>query len=233
MCFSAGASFVGGVVITAIGVMTVRRNRDPSRRMFAAIPLIFGVQQISEGFVWVALQSSGNALMLSTASYIFLFAAVVLWPFYLPLSVMLMEKEKSLKRVLIPFLVVGIIVSLYYGARLMFNDIEPRIVSHHIKYSVSLPQQRVLIAFAGYAAATLIPLFISSEKKMWLLGLLMALSCLITGILFKEYLTSVWCFFAALISIVIYRIIASETHTEPSMFISQNVYELADLEKHS
>ncbi len=125
MCFSAGGSFAGGAVITAIGVMTVRRNSDPSRRMFAAIPLIFGVQQISEGFVWIALQSSGNDLMLSIASYLFLFAVVVLWPFYLPLSVMLMEKEKSLRRLLIPFLVVGIIVSLYYGVRLLVSEIEP------------------------------------------------------------------------------------------------------------
>ena len=207
MCFSAGASFAGGAVITAIGVMTVRRNSDPSCRLFAAIPLIFGVQQISEGFVWVALQSSGHDLMLSIASYIFLFAAVVLWPFYLPLSVMLMEKEKNLRRMFIPFLVVGIVVSLYYVTRLLVNEIEPRIMSHHIKYSGNFPQQWALIVFAGYAAATLIPLFISSVRKMWLLGLLMATSCLITGIFFKEYLTSVWCFFAALISIVIYRII--------------------------
>jgi len=207
MCFSAGASFAGGAVITAIGVMTVRRNSDPSRRMFAAIPLIFGVQQISEGFVWIALQSTGNDLMLSIGSYLFLFAAVVLWPFYLPLSVMLMEKEKSLRRLLIPFLVLGIIVSLYYGVRLLVSEIEPRIISHHIKYRGNFPQQWAQIVFAGYAAATLIPLFISSARKMWLLGLLMATSCLITGIFFKEYLTSVWCFFAALISIVIYWII--------------------------
>lgn len=204
MCFSAGASFAGGAVITAIGLYTVRKNSDPSRRLFAAIPLVFGVQQISEGFVWVALQSPGHDLMLTIASYLFLFAAVVLWPFYLPLSVMLMEKEKNLRRVLVPFFVAGFIVSLYYGVRLMTYEIEPIISSHHIKYTGNFPQRLALIAFAGYAAATLIPFFISSVRRMWLVGLLMAVSCLITGIFYKEYLTSVWCFFAALISIVIY-----------------------------
>jgi len=215
MCFSAEASFAGGAVITAIGVMTVRKNSDPSSRLFAAIPLVFGVQQISEGFVWVALQTPGNDLMLSIASYVFLIAALVLWPFYLPLSVMLLEKEKNLRRVLIPFLVVGVIVSLYYGVRLLINEIGPQISSNHIKYTGNFPHQRSLLAFAGYAAATLIPLFISSARRMWLLGLLMASSCLVTGIFYKEYLTSVWCFFAALISIVIYWIIASGTQTEP------------------
>jgi uncharacterized membrane protein len=35
----------------------------------------------------------------------------------------------------------------------------------------------------------------------------MFLSCLVTAIFFRQYLTSVWCFFAALISGVIYWIL--------------------------
>jgi uncharacterized membrane protein len=35
----------------------------------------------------------------------------------------------------------------------------------------------------------------------------MLLSCLVTAIFFTQYLTSVWCFFAALISGVIYWIL--------------------------
>ncbi|MFZ2287124.1 MAG: DUF6629 family protein [Bacteroidales bacterium] len=211
MCFSAAASFAGGAVIAAIGVMTVRANSDPSRRVFAAMPLIFGVQQISEGFVWVALQSSGHNVMLSLASYTFLFTAVVLWPSYVPLSVLLMEKSANKKRALIPFLVMGILVSLYYGFRLVSNEIVPEISSHHIRYTGEFPQRWAQTAFGGYLAATLIPLFISSRKKMLLLGLLMMASCLITGIFFKEYLTSVWCFFAAFISIVIYWMVSAGT----------------------
>lgn len=208
MCFSAGASFAGGAVIAAIGVMTVRTNSDPSRRVFAAMPFVFGVQQISEGFVWVALQSSGHDLMLTIASYTFLFAAVVLWPAYVPLSVLLMEKSTNKRRALIPLLVMGILVSLYYGFRLVSNEIVPEISSHHIKYTGDFPQRWAQTAFGGYLAATLISLFISSRKKMWLLGLLMTVSCLITGIFYKEYLTSVWCFFAALISAVIYWVVS-------------------------
>jgi len=207
MCFSAGASFAGGAAIAAIGVITIRTNSDPSRRVFAAMPLVFGVQQISEGFVWVALQSSGHDLMLSLASYTFLFAAVILWPTYVPLSVLLMEKSTNKRRAHIPFLVMGILVSLYYGFRAVTSDIVPVISSHHIKYTGDFPQRWALTAFGGYLAATLIPLFISGRRKVWLLGLLMTVSCLITGIFYKEYLTSVWCFFAALISMVILWIV--------------------------
>jgi len=210
MCFSAGASFAGGALIMTIGVMTVRSNSDPSRRVFAAMPLIFGVQQVSEGFVWLALQSSGHDLMLSIATYVFLLAAVVLWPFYVPLSVLLMEKETTRRRALIPFLAVGVLVSFYYGFRLVTNEIVPLISSHHIKYTGEFPKKWATTVSGGYLAATLIPIFISSHRKMWLMGLLMTLSCLVTVIFYKEYLTSVWCFFAAFISVVIWLIVRNE-----------------------
>jgi len=210
MCFSASASFAGGVVITAIGVMTVRRNSDPSRRMFASMPLIFGAQQISEGFVWVALQSPGHELMLSISAFIFLLAAVVIWPLMVPLSVYLMERVMSMKRVLLIFVGVGLLTSLYYGSRLLFYDFEPMISQHHIKYVGDFPRTYATPAFIAYLVATLIPIFLSSVRRMWLLGVLMAFSCLVTGIFFKEYLTSVWCFFAAVISIVILQIIVAD-----------------------
>jgi hypothetical protein len=42
---------------------------------------------------------------------------------------------------------------------------------------------------------------------MRLMGVLMFFSCLVTAIFFIDYLTSVWCFFAAIISVVIYWIL--------------------------
>ncbi len=210
MCFSAEASFAGGAVITAIGVMTVRTNSDPSRRLFAAIPFIFGVQQISEGFVWVALQSPGHDLMLSISMYIFLIAALVIWPTVIPLSVLAMERVKSRRLAIYLFLVVGLVTSAYYGLSLLVNDVDPKIISHHIKYAPVYPRPMSLPVFIAYLIATLAPLFISSVRKMWVFGLLVTASCFITGIFFKEYLASVWCFFAALISAVIWLIVRKE-----------------------
>lgn len=210
MCFSAGASFAGGAIITTIGVLTVRKNREPSRRLFAAIPLVFGVQQVSEGFVWVALQSGGHELMLSVATYVFLFTALFLWPTMIPLSVMLMEPSPRRRKALIAFLVIGAATSLCYLSGIFSYKVSPEISSHHIKYTNDFPRLIANIAFGTYLLATLVPLFISGIKRMWMFGTLMAVSCLVTGIFYKEYLTSVWCFFAALISIVIYCIISAD-----------------------
>ena len=210
MCFSAGASFIGGTIITAVGVTTVVKNNDPARRLFAAVPLIFGVQQISEGFVWVALQSHGAGVMLDISSYIFLVAAVVTWPSLMPLSVFLMEKSPARRKAISIFLAIGVVTSLYYGAGLLLYNVDPRIDSHHIRYDNDFPRTLAIAAFIAYLLATLVPIFISGIRRMWLLGIFMTASCLLTGLFYKEYLTSVWCFFAAMVSIIILWIITSE-----------------------
>lgn len=209
MCFSAGASFAGGAIITTIGVLTVRRNTEPSRRLFAAIPLVFGVQQVSEGFVWVALRSGGHEIMLAVATYVFLFAAVFLWPTMIPLSVMQMEPSRRRRKAMIALLVIGVATSLYYGSGLFFCDVRPEISSHHIRYANDFPRQLANVGFGAYLLATLVPHFISSVRRMWMFGTLIAASCLVTGIFYREYLTSVWCFFAAFISLVILWIVSS------------------------
>ncbi|MCA1757290.1 MAG: hypothetical protein LC649_07530 [Bacteroidales bacterium] len=215
MCFSAGASFAGGAVVTAIGIATVKRMRKPEQRLFSAIPLLFGLQQISEGFVWVALQNPGNQVMLNISGYLFLLAAVVIWPTMVPLAVLKMEHNPSRRRYLKIFLGAGIIISLYYGTGLIIHNVEPQISHHHIKYVNDFPRSLVIPVFILYLLATLIPLYISSIKNIYLFGILATISLFLTGIFFREYLTSVWCFFAAFISITVYWIISAEDRRLP------------------
>jgi hypothetical protein len=74
------------------------------------------------------------------------------------------------------------------------------------------PRSLAGIAFIFYLAATIPPLFISSTKRMYLFGILATISCIVTGIFYTQFLTSVWCFFAALISVVIYWMLADAKH---------------------
>ena len=61
-------------------------------------------------------------------------------------------------------------------------------------------------AFLLYQVVTLIPLFISGVKGMRWLGVLMFLAVVVTVIFYVKNVTSVWCFFASIISISIYAI---------------------------
>ena len=60
MCFSATASFAAGIGLTGLGLVTVWRVPEPRQRPFAALPLLFGLQQLTEGALWLALQSGGT-----------------------------------------------------------------------------------------------------------------------------------------------------------------------------
>jgi hypothetical protein len=216
VCFSAGASFAGSAVITAIGAATLIKVRKPAHIPLAAIPLIFGIQQCAEGVLWITLKSGLHESLQNAATYVFLITALIIWPGFVPLSVWLLEKGKNRKKILAGLVITGGLVSLFYIYCLLFLNVAPQIQSFHIEYVNDYPGTLVWVVFVLYLAATILPLFVSSVKRMWVFGILIAVSCLITGIFFAQYLTSVWCFFAALISIAIYWILSGICQKEPS-----------------
>ena len=207
MCFSAGASFAAGAVILAVGIASVRQVQKPSQRVFAIIPLLFAIQQLAEGCLWLSLQSPDYELVKKICTYIFMVTAQALWPVVIPLSVLLMEEQRKRRKILRVLFVVGIALSLYYAFFLFFFNVTAEIQSCHILYGTESPDSIALPIFIFYLAVTIAPLFISSIKKMKLLGILMFLSCVAAALFYKVYLTSIWCFFAAIISVYILLIL--------------------------
>jgi hypothetical protein len=225
MCFSASASFAGGVIITSIGAAAIRKNTEPSQRLFAAIPMLFGLQQAAEGFVWLALQSPGHDMLLKVAAYIFLVIALVVWPTMLPLSVLLMERSEQRRRALYASLATGMAVSLCFVIYILIFNMTAQISSYHILYAIDYPQQIASLGAIAYIIATIPPLFVSSKKGMGLFGVIIVLSYCVTRIFYGEYLISVYCFFAALASVVIFRIVlknsrAAASYTEPQRSVT-------------
>ena len=208
MCFSAEASFAGSAVISAIGVAALTKVKKPEQVPFAVIPFIFGIQQCAEGVLWITLKSGTADRLQYTSMYIFLITALIIWPTMVPLSIWLLEKGKQRRKALAGLIAAGGIVSLFYTCCLILYDVYPQIQNYHIAYVDDFPRALVMIAFIIYLVVTITPLFISSVKRMWLFGVLIAISCLISGVFFVEYLTSVWCFFAALGSVAIYWILS-------------------------
>ena len=217
MCFSVGASFAGGVVLSAVGVATVKKAKRPDQRLFATIPILFGFQQFAEGMLWVTLKSGEYDLLQNTASYVFLIMALIIWPVMLPLSLWCMEEVKKRKKILAILMVTGGIVSLFFAFCLISYNVTPQINGFHIRYIAEFPQALVDIAYFFYGVSTIAPLFVSSVRRMWLFGILIMVSYLVTVIFFSHYLTSVWCFFAALSSIAIYWILSKSEATVPNI----------------
>ena len=207
MCFSASASFAGGVVILAIGAIAVKTVHKKSHLLFALIPVFFALQQLAEGLVWISLPNPDYVWMQLLGKYLFLTVADVIWPIMMPLSVLLMEENPKKLVILKVLLLIGILVSLYYAYCLIFCQINPETIKYHIHYKNDFPETVSIPAFIVYLIATITPFFISSVKRIRYFGLLLILSCVVTAIFFFEILTSVFCFFAAMISVVIFWIL--------------------------
>lgn len=203
MCFSATVSFGTGAVLSAIGLATLKKVKEPSQIAFAGIPLIFAVQQLSEGVVWLSLQNPRFSAYETSSTLIFLLFAQVIWPLLVPLSVLLVEQEKLRKKILFSIVLAGCIVALY-RLNVVLHGTHARIVNNHIAYDFDLTTNLDIPVAVLYIISTVLSPFFSSIKKMWVVGLAILISLLLTVLFLREYVISVWCFFAAVISGVIF-----------------------------
>lgn len=207
MCFSASASFAAGAVLTVIGVATIKKTQHPSHLLFACIPLIFGVQQISEGILWRTLPNPEYVNTQKVFTYVYLFFAQVFWPIWVPIAILFLDKSASRKNLQKVFIGAGILASFYFAYCIITSNVDAKIEGHHIIYLLVYPAQLQYFVFILYALATIVPSFFSHIKHMWLFGTTILVSYLITLIFYNNSTISVWCFFSAIISLSIYIII--------------------------
>jgi hypothetical protein len=207
MCFSAEASFGAAAILTVIGIATIKKTNHKSQLWFASIPLVFGIQQFAEGVLWVTLPNPDQVGLQIAATYVFIFFAQVIWPFIVPFGVLMLDKKDERKRIQKILAGVGILVSVGLGYFLIAYDMKASTMGHHIAYDQNYPE--IIYEFVAllYAAATIVSLFFSNVKRMWLLGVFIAISYLATLYFYEFHVLSVWCFFSSLISVYIYMLI--------------------------
>lgn len=205
MCFSSQASFLAATGLSIVGIFTLLQIRQRSQYMFAAIPLLFSLQQLSEGILWL---SQPNSLVYKFAYNIFLIFAFAIWPSWVPISLWLMEKIGWRKKVLFLLSIFGLIWSFCSFYILATQAIEVKILCQHIYYHVPIFFDNFrTLSFLLYCSLTILPFFVSSQKIMWIFGLCGALSCIISYLLWSQFIISVWCFFAAILSLFIFFIV--------------------------
>jgi len=212
MCFSAGASITAGVLLTVVGTETLRKVHKPEQIAFASIPVVFAFQQFSEGAIWLTNGKPGLESIQAVATTVFLIMAQVIWPLLVPIAVLLMEHHKIRKRILYVLCGVGAVAAAYYAYSMIAFNAYAKISNLHIEYKTRIQAPLGIVGMAGiasYLIATLVPFVVSSVKRTFILGIIIGLSFIVSIIFFRLYLTSVWCFFAAVISFLIYYTIRS------------------------
>lgn len=222
MCFSAEASFVTGAIVSGIGIATIRKSKTKRQLFFSSIPLLFGVQQIAEGFLWLSMLNSDFVSLKQPITLIYLSFAHILWPTWVPFSIMLLENEKRQRNILFFFLLIGMVVSITLTYRLLTENTTSEIIGHHISYNLGVSNSTILLLSPLYFLATVLPPFFTNIKRMWLLGFLILISYVVTKIFFENFVISVWCFFSAVISIVIYSIVLNFRSSSQKITIPVN-----------
>lgn len=201
MCFSATASFVAFGITGAVGLAAVARTRHLNELPFAVIPLFFASQQGIEGLLWLTLPVAPQGPASSLLTYIFLILAKVLWPAYAPLAVLIVEPEQRRRWLLMVCFAVGAGTAVYFLGSILSSSHSAFIQNGHIVYSgeQNLPNIMVLL----YLAATGVAPALSSQRIVALFGTVVLVGSIITYLFYWEAFTSVWCFFAAVGSVVI------------------------------
>ena len=200
MCFSASASFTAGTALLAVGAVTLKRAGHRAELAYAAIPLLFGVQQLVEGMVWLSF-GANDPLLNSAMTFVYSLFSHVLWPIYVPVAVLLLEPVRWRRRTLAAFLAAGAAVGLYLLVNMFRFPIESRPAGGHIEY-VS-PHFYIVAVMVGYFAATCISILFSSHKLVNVFGAAALLSFGMSYAIYRQWFISVWCFFAAVLSVIV------------------------------
>jgi hypothetical protein len=222
MCFSATASFTVATALAGVGLLSTDRAGLRSRRLFAAIPLLFAAQQATEGMVWLTLPEQSSGALHHLAVMAFLAIALVVWPVVVPLSLRSLEVRASRQRLLNGALAFGAVASAVALAMLLTLQPTASISGHHIKYDFYRASSAVeaWLLLVGYAVPTVTPFFLSSRRGMATIGLTLSVALVVTVIVERETLTSVWCFFAAILSV---QILALVTREQPHAAVHERV----------
>lgn len=207
MCFSANASYGSAAVLMAVGSYTTLANREKSRVMISLVPFLFGVQQLAEGIIWQTMGQNSSWLPRQYAILTFLVFALSVWPSYIPWSIYQIETNPRRRKNLKILGGMGIFVSLLTGWVLLRSDLSAYSVGHSLAYQISNvprhPKWPSNLEFIFYAVPTLVPFFMSTLREIKKAGYLITAAMVITHIVNQEASASMWCFFAALISIYI------------------------------
>lgn len=211
MCFSAGASFGASAVLSIIGTTAIMKARTIPQGLFAGIPLIFSIQQLAEGMLWLSLKNPQLTTWRPLFTDLYLLFGLVVWPLWIPFTIRRLEKDPKRKKILQLFLITGFLAAAGATYAMIFYSVDVIRADHHLHYEISIlpaTKEFVKLFTLFYLAATIATSFISSVKRMKWLGIVFLFSYCVSVIFYSSAVVSIWCYFASLLSIIVFWIIS-------------------------
>jgi hypothetical protein len=216
MCFSATGSFGVAAVLGGVGAISVAQRKTTPYQLLAVTPLAFALQQVAEGMVWKTINDPSQATLQLISVVAFLGFALVIYPIWSPLALFMPERDPHRRKILGALLAFGVCASIYAGVLLLQQRPVAQVANHSITYRYDQVGGKLVMALylPGYVLPTVVPFFVSTMKKAKVMGTILAFGLVATFVIKRQALTSVWCFFAAVLSGVIVLAIAAEHKIE-------------------
>jgi hypothetical protein len=199
VCFSPQADLVGGIVISAIGVDAVRSARKRHGVVaLAALPLLLGVHQMIEAFVWLGLQGHEPHELERVALWAYLLIAFVVLPVFVPLAVLLNEPLRRRRWAMGPLVLLGLVVAGDLFASMIDGPLSVELRPYHLAYNIDLSHGVFVTAL--YVTAVCGALLLSSRRRIVTFGIVNLVAIGVIAWLTFDGFASVWCGWAAVSS---------------------------------
>lgn len=199
MCFSPEGDMVAGVVVLGIGLDAIlHTRRQPAAIATSAIPVLLGLHQIDEVFVWWGLQGHVPVALGRAAMWIYLYIALVVLPAVVPALMLWVEPQRARRWRMAPFVLLGLVTAAVILETMLTGHPSVRLAHLHLAYSIGLGHGVTVIGC--YIAATCVPLLLSSFRWFRWFGAANLVAVVTLAILVADGFTSLWCLYAALLS---------------------------------
>ncbi|MFD8999368.1 DUF6629 family protein [Streptomyces sp. NPDC059582] len=195
MCWSATADLVAGAGVTAVGAACAAQVRRPRDLPLAALPLLLGAHQITESLLWDAGRGSGPATV------VWAVIALPLLAVWVPVGVMCAAPPHARRRLLLP-LAAGAATSAVLAHAVATGPVRAEIRGHTVGYVLGLSHAPPLVT--GYLLATVGSLLLSGDRRLLVLGILVAVGAAVCWALWRMEFISTWCAIAAVCSVVLF-----------------------------
>ncbi|NBW62507.1 MAG: hypothetical protein EBR33_04755 [Synechococcaceae bacterium WB4_1_0192] len=223
MCFSASASFTASAVLMPLGLYSAHIARSNQQRAYvplALTPFFFGVQQFVEGLEWTGIDRGGVEPLTSLAGLGFLFFAYCFWMIWIPWSAWSISRstdghglQQRLRWVAIVATVLGI--AFYLPVLLDPPALQPHVHSNgRLLYDISdlhsIVHNFISTEPVGelvYWGFIVLPLVALRDRAVKLFGVMIFVSIFLTWLTYSATFNSVWCFYCAVLSIMVLWIV--------------------------
>jgi hypothetical protein len=203
MCFSATASFATSGALAASAVAIARVPKQKSAVPLALFPAFFAVLQFAEGILWLNHRGFVNEAWKPPALDVFLLIAYVLWPVYVPFSAYLLEPGRRRRLVILLCQAAGLVVGFWNLAVIIRGPVDAWVIGHSFHYQIAMPGG----LNAPYVIAVTVPFLVNRRWRLAVFGVALAvLYCIAALVAASDTFPSVWCFYAAILSVFLYAV---------------------------